>query len=668
LEPKEFNFSEANTTNLPKGYPSAYILDIYTGKPFLDGFDERKKAYLDFCCSNPARPIIKGFLYELARLETEKRPANFRAIEGALEFVDLRIDCADFVLLGIIRMLMQFGPRGAIPPEIIEKTKRTILGFKYWPDEPGRDSLCTWTENHQVLFATCEYLAGQMFPSETFTNSGDSGREKKEKARTRLHTWLKLRFRTGFNEWLSNVYYDEDISALLMLADFCDDELLVLGAKCMLDLLFYDMALNSFRGTFGCTHGRSYERQKKSGINESTTDTMKVMFGTGVFGEEDNMSGIHLALSTNYRLPKVIYEIASDPPPEMANRHRAGINIAEAPRWGLSFDNLDDGMTLLSFEAYNHRKTFGLFFRLLEAYNWWNNGFFKEFKVLRRYLYRVQKLHLLGFVAWLVRKDAARNMREEVHTSTYRTPDYMLSAALDYKKGWGGDQHHIWQATLSEGAICFTTHPGSLKTRSPDYWTGSGFLPRVGMHKNVLVAIYKISSRPAVYVRNKYNFTHAFFPKDKFDEVAERGGWLFGRRRKAYIALYSQNGYRWQTEGDDKDAEIIADGKKNIWICEMGREETSGSFEEFQRAILAARMDFAGLNVSYESPSCGQVRFGWRGEFRINGKRTPLRNPLRYDNPYAQTDFDPQTIEINKDDEWLRLELDGYGREYSSEI
>ncbi len=155
MSAQEFDFAKANTTDLPEKYPARFVPDSYSAQPFLDDYDERCEAYLDFCASNPARPTIKGFLYELARLSTEARPVNFRAIEGALEFVDLRIDCADFVLLGIIRMVMQFARTGTIPPEILEKSKKTILGFKYWPDEPGQDSLCTWTENHQVIFATC---------------------------------------------------------------------------------------------------------------------------------------------------------------------------------------------------------------------------------------------------------------------------------------------------------------------------------------------------------------------------------------------------------------------------------------------------------------------------------------------------------------------------------
>jgi len=668
VDPEDFDFVTANTTHLPAGYPQAFSADAYSREPFLPNFNQRKEAYLDFCVSNPARPVIKGFLYELARL-ARGTPVNFRAIEGALYYVDARIDCADFVLLGIIRMVLQFDEGEAIPDRILERARETILGFKYWPDEPGRDSLCTWTENHQVLFAACEYLAGQMFPGEVFSNSGDTGREKKKKARSRLLRWLELRFRTGFNEWLSNVYYDEDIAALLTLADFCDDDLVVRGSHCVLDLLFYDMSVNSFKGTFGCTHGRCYEQQKKSGLRESTADTMKLAFGMGAFGEEDNMSGIHLALCKNYRIPKVICEIASDSSmPEMVNRHRAGIKIAEAPRWGLSFSDFDDGMTLLGFEAYNHPKTFSVFLKLLDAYDWWDNEFLRPFKKLRRPLRRLEKMRLLGLVAWLLRKDAARNMREEVHTITYRTPDYMLSAALDYKKGWGGDQQHIWQATLSEEAICFTTHPGSFIHRSPDYWTGSGFLPRVAMHKNVLVAVYRISSMPGIYVRNKYNLTHAWFPRDKFDEVVERNGWLFGRKGGGYIALFSKNGYRWQTEGEDKGAEIIADGKRNIWLCEMGREQAQGSFAEFQKAVSDSALTFKGMGVSYDSPSCGRIQFGWRGGFRAGGKTIPLRNRLRYENPCSSVEHDPKVIEIKKGDEWLRLKLEGFRRSLSATI
>ena len=66
------------------------------------------------------------------------------------------------------------------------RARQAILNFKYWMDEPGHDSMCYWSENHQILFAACEYLAGQLYPNEIFSNDGRKGKEKQERARIRI--------------------------------------------------------------------------------------------------------------------------------------------------------------------------------------------------------------------------------------------------------------------------------------------------------------------------------------------------------------------------------------------------------------------------------------------------------------------------------------------------
>ena len=156
MNPEGFDFFGANTKNLPGGYPSSFTPDAYSREPFLKDYEQRKETYLTFCSNNPARSTIKGHLFEYVRIAEGKETANLSAIEGALDFIDKRIDCSDFVLLGILRLLLQFGDAISLSDRIIEKAKETVLGFKYWPDEPGRDSMCTWTENHQILFSVCE--------------------------------------------------------------------------------------------------------------------------------------------------------------------------------------------------------------------------------------------------------------------------------------------------------------------------------------------------------------------------------------------------------------------------------------------------------------------------------------------------------------------------------
>ncbi len=123
---------------------------------------------------------------------------------------------------------------------------------------------------------------------------------------------MELRFKTGFNEWLSNVYYDEDFPALTNLLDLSNDKVMSDKARIIMDTMFLDMASNSYYGQFSCTHGRTYTKEKLNPYKESTIDTAKLMFGMGRFANEDNMSAVLLALSPKYELPKVVFEIAND--------------------------------------------------------------------------------------------------------------------------------------------------------------------------------------------------------------------------------------------------------------------------------------------------------------------------------------------------------------------
>jgi hypothetical protein len=486
-----------------------------------------------------------------------------------------------------------------------------------------------------------------------------------EIARPRILRWLDLRFRTGFSEWLSNVYYDEDFIALLSLIDFSEDEELRQRASMVLDLMLFDVALNSFQGLFGSTHGRSYERQKKWAARESTAGTARLLFGIGDFPTSFNYSTPCFALSTRYRLPEVLCGVANDTA-AYTNRQRMGIKLSEADRWGLGFDNYEDGMVYLSLEAYLHPLTVALTLRMFDTYNWWENRFFKDIASYKGGLNTLRRMGLLPFLMRLVERDVCRNTREEVNLITYRTPHYMLSAAVDYRPGYGGDQQHIWQATLGPDAVCFTAHPAKREGPTPDYWTGEGTLPRVAQVENLLVAVYKINTMPGLYVTNHLLFTHAWLPRDKFDEVIERDGWVFARKGDGYLALCSRNPYRWQTEeGEDQNREIIAEGRTNIWLCELGSRDQSGDFSPFINAICAAPLTFRGMSVDYTSPSQGRVEFGWRGPFRQNGQVVTLHDFPRYENIYTKTSFPAERVEIHHREHWLVLDWREGKRDFS---
>jgi hypothetical protein len=243
----------------------------------------------------------------------------------------------------------------------------------------------------------------------------------------------------------------------------------------------------------------------------------------------------------------------------------------------------------------------------------------------------------------------------EVHVETYRTPDYLLSCAQDYRPGKPGYQQHIWQATLGIDAVAFINHPGSADERSrPNYWAGNGVMPRAAQHENLLVCVYHLPPNDA------FPFSHAYFPREAYDEVVEQGNWICARKGNGYLALYSQHPPRWLQDQEGCTVELRADAPDNIWICEMGDRAAWGSFDAFVEAVAEAEVDCQGMEARYVSPSQGAVRFGWEGPFEVGGQAVALHDSPRFDNPYCQCAFGAEQIAIQRGGEALVLDLGGY--------
>lgn len=641
----------------PADYPFEPAQDEYSLQPFDPSYEARREAFLAFVRHNPAPPGPKAPWHELGRLAAGGAPHQ-GIFAAALDYIDARRDCADMAAHAILRLFYQFGDSQELAPSLLERARRVILGFRYWPDEPGDDHMCTWTESHYIMFASAAYLAGQLFPGGIFNASGRAGREMMTYNRSRILQWMNLRFFTGFSEWLSNVHYDDDLAALLNLVEFCEDEEICQRAAILIDLLLFDMALNNFMGVFGSTHGCSDENSEKWAAQESTTDTMKLLFGRGIFSGGDNMSAVAFALSPRYRLPRVLYEIANDQTrSEMLNRQRMGFCISQMNWWGLKPDDTEDFLHLLTMGAYLHPKTARRFLDMMDKYNWWESPFFQSMQQHQGFFKMLRATRLLPLAVRYYGKDLTRNMREDANIYTYRTPDYMLSSVQDYRKGYGGDQQHIWQASLGPNAVCFTTHPARPAGPPPNYWCGNGSLPRVAQYKNVLMVVYHARKQPTLLVPCELQYTHAWLPRNQFEQVQEKDGWVFAKCGNGYLALLSQYPYSWQERlGSDLGCELLCFRNEGIWLCELGRKETDGSFEQFIERILQAKVTFYGsARIFYHSPSQGQLTFGWNEPLRQDGRVIPTGDYPRYGNPYTQAPYPSENLTITFGNDTLHL-------------
>jgi hypothetical protein len=217
-------------------------------------------------------------------------------------------------------MLLRYGADPSFPASLKPPLEACMLNFKYWADEPGADAMWFWSENHQILFHTCEILAGQLYPDHVFSNTGQTGQWHREKGERLALAWLRKRGAGGFSEWDSNCYFEEDVLALTHLASLAENDDVAQMAAVVLDKLLFTMALNSYKGVFGSTHGRTYTPLIKSAYNESTSGMSRMLWGQGVFNSHV-LGTVSLAVS-DYALPPLIAQIAADLPQEMWNRER----------------------------------------------------------------------------------------------------------------------------------------------------------------------------------------------------------------------------------------------------------------------------------------------------------------------------------------------------------
>lgn len=222
-------------------------------------------------------------------------------------------ESADFGANGLLRLLFLYGHstyedpaqpgvvKPLIPCDLQWAAVTQLLGFKYFGDEPARHpdpkhAEVYWSENHQLLFATAEYLAGQLLADRTFqptvhveTNGNwivhtspawaISADERMARAYRRLVRWLDHRLMFGLSEWTSPVYFDYDVAALLNLVDFCDNAAVADKAAMVLDIVLLELARFAGHGQGVGTAGRAYPSQKYSGWGAALCDTLQILFG-----------------------------------------------------------------------------------------------------------------------------------------------------------------------------------------------------------------------------------------------------------------------------------------------------------------------------------------------------------------------------------------------------
>lgn len=315
------------------GVKLGFSIPKYWGQVPTLAYTERKRYMLQqYAAYDGSNDKIRVIHTELAKLlwmtlqgNDQEFPTDFAAIEQGIEFINGRYDCADFALHGLLRLYALYKDSPQLPSELKKKMKLCILGFKYGSDEPGKSMMFTRSENHEMLFYSAEYLAGLMFPTETFANSEQNGLFHALKGRWNAERWIKEKGTYGFMEWHSNTYYEEDMLSLLNIYDFGEENSFIRHlARNLLDSICFMIASHSYQGVLGTTHGRSYEEMIMHPEQESMSHLNWLMFGQPNKLIDKCSIGAVALCSSKYRPDLRLEEVASSDE-ELFTKTRMGL-------------------------------------------------------------------------------------------------------------------------------------------------------------------------------------------------------------------------------------------------------------------------------------------------------------------------------------------------------
>lgn len=491
--------------------------------------------------------------------------------------IQASIDCAKqqevgsiSQVAGLLSILYRFADKPGFPAGIKEELETCLLAYPYCLDEAPGSAMDFSSESQAFLFHTCEILAGQRFAESTFTSTGWKGRDHQARGERFATNWLRQRGQCGFMEWDSNSTFETNIMALSVLTSLAESESIRELSAILLDKMIFLIAVNSHKGVFGSTHGRTTAAMVKSARLEATSAITRFLWGQGVYSRY--IQGVVSLACSTYEYPSFLADLATQ---------------------------LTDAM--------------------------WS-----------------KERHIAG-------TDAAV---DEINKVTYKTAEYMLCSAQDYKPGHKGSAEHIWQATMGPDAIVFTNHPacmGDNDAHQPGFWLGNAVLPRVAQWKDILISIYNLPEDDWM------GFTHAYFPTSAFDEYEIEEGWAFARKGKGYLAITARQGIELVKRGPDGYRELRSYGRNNIWLCHMGQDAQDGYFKTFKRNILKMKPVWKKNGVRFTSLRGEELAFGWEGPLLVNGQEQPITGFKHIENPYCTAALPAESMDIQFGELLMRL-------------
>ena len=161
-----------------------------------------------------------------------------------------------------------------------------------------------------------------------------------------------------------------------------------------------------------------------------------------------------------------------------------------------------------------------------------------------------------------------------------KSPLFILASAQWDGPPRAGLQEHMVQLMIGDvDTQIWINHPGErapFGSGRPAYFAGNGTIPCVHQEEDIVTLTFRLEY-------GEVDFTHAYVPIERFDEVVQRPERWFLRKGTVFVEIFAEQGLTLTTTGPFAGRELVSPGRANRWVLRVATEEEAGSFARFQR-------------------------------------------------------------------------------------
>jgi hypothetical protein len=581
-------------------YNFRYIIFTVVLVIFLFGCGEKPKSEYELAFEERRERIINYFVQEDLRwnyLGIAAKLLNDSDVEKSLASLDSLLSQPSGDMFWMYPSLsMYLFTKDRLPEDIRKKYRDTWRTYT-----PYRGD----TENHWVMYYVSLYLAAEEWPNEPGEAwfNGKSSEENKAESKEWINHWIHTTTTIGQGEFDSPHYMTVFLAPMFMLYEFAKASDMRKRGEMMIEYLLADFAAEYLRGNYCGGHSREAPNSaidpRRAAMNA---------FGYLFFGDTEYTArgeALHeslrstvftargetlLAALTSYRMPEVLYHIATD-----------------------------------RSERYVHTETKRV--RNVIRYGDERNP------PVYKYNYMTQ-----DYCIGSLHGDILQPIQQHTWDVTFDSPlpnntiftlhPYYSS----YELGMFFPEH---QKLVMEAVVA---SKGTYN--KPDKWTGSSPFEQTMQYKNAIIVLYDIE--PGT------NFEHidGFFPKNLIELIHDESGWIFMHGGNTYIAYYPLQEYDWIEE--DVNWRLRSHVLRNGLVMEVASVDDYESFDAFQEQIRSNTLQTDGFNenltVEYVTSNGDELKFTYPDGRYINGDPVDFSEYRLFNSKFLQADIGSEKL------------------------